>query len=256
MTQRSTYHRRRAQVTILEGPVHQFKPTDIGGCVLWLGPESLTEIDDGGAIGLWRDGSGRNNHVSQAIAASRPTCRVVNINGKTSKVVRFDGVDDYLSGGDIIEPPQITMFAVAMSTNIAQTRVFVGKGNGGSYLQSYTLANVGGKARSSISKAGPTDVPADSSATLSNSTFLIYTGRYDQLNVESRVNGVGLVQVAETAAIMYSTEPFAVGILGNLTSFSWNGDIVEIILYGEALNGGQRVVVEQYLSQKYPIMLV
>ena len=50
---------------------------------------------DGDPVGLWQDGSGQGNHVSQATASKRPTLRL-GVTPSGRPVVRFDGVDDWL----------------------------------------------------------------------------------------------------------------------------------------------------------------
>src|SRR5262245_39968698 len=84
-----------------------FAPTDVAGLQLWLRGDAGTFQDaarttaaaaDGDPVGGWRDDSGGAHHFSQATAAKRGTLKTGanGINGRS--IVRFDGVDDYLSG--------------------------------------------------------------------------------------------------------------------------------------------------------------
>jgi hypothetical protein len=83
-----------------------FTPASIAGLAVWLqaGPTwcfsddaGTTPSTDGGVVAVWKDRSGNARNFVQATGAARP---LLVLSGATW-VVRFDGTDDALSGGDL-----------------------------------------------------------------------------------------------------------------------------------------------------------
>lgn len=70
-----------------------FTPLDVRGCVLFVKADDLAGADDS-PVSVWPDRSGLGHDLLQADAAKRPVVKTNIVNGK--RVVRFDGVDDWL----------------------------------------------------------------------------------------------------------------------------------------------------------------
>jgi hypothetical protein len=64
------------------------------GLALWLRADAGTVLN-GGAVNQWSDQSGNEHNATQGTSSSRPTLINAALNGYP--VVRFDGVDDFLT---------------------------------------------------------------------------------------------------------------------------------------------------------------
>lgn len=80
-----------------------FTPTDVSSLTGWFKADSGVYSDAGTTLAVggdsvtqWNDQSGNGYNLSQATGAKKPTYRVSIVNSKP--VVRFDGLDDFLSG--------------------------------------------------------------------------------------------------------------------------------------------------------------
>jgi hypothetical protein len=87
----------------LEGAEQIFRPSQtdrldqVPGLKIWLDAAAIIGLNDGDLVDTWLDQSGNGNHVSQVSAAHQPRYLANIQNGQP--VVRFDGIDDYLSRG-------------------------------------------------------------------------------------------------------------------------------------------------------------
>ena len=77
----------------------QFSPRDVSNLILWLDASAITGLNNNDPVATWSDRSGNGNDATQATATNRPLYKTNIVNGKP--VVRFDGVDNYLTFGDL-----------------------------------------------------------------------------------------------------------------------------------------------------------
>lgn len=66
---------------------------------VWIEGDMISGLSDGDPIGTAPDGSGSGNDFAQSTEAAKPLFKESILNGHP--VVRFDGTDDWLDGGDI-----------------------------------------------------------------------------------------------------------------------------------------------------------
>ncbi|HOS84023.1 MAG TPA: hypothetical protein PK199_03810, partial [Bacteroidales bacterium] len=99
-------------------------PNAMPGLQAWWSADSL-KVGNGNPVETWTTNNNEFLFVTQPTAANRPTLVDNVLNGKP--VVRFDGVNDYLNGGDIldIQNDGQSMFVVAISK--ANNGIFVTK---------------------------------------------------------------------------------------------------------------------------------
>jgi len=76
-----------------------FSPSVVDELVLWLEPTNVVLQD--GRVSQWSDSSGLGHHVTQGAVASQPQWVENSLNGLPT--LRFDGGNDYLDGGDILD---------------------------------------------------------------------------------------------------------------------------------------------------------
>lgn len=76
-----------------------FAPSDISGLKIWLKADAGAGSSDNDPVGTWTDQSGTSHDFTQATSGKKPLYKTNIRNGLP--VVRFDGSDDELSGGDL-----------------------------------------------------------------------------------------------------------------------------------------------------------
>jgi hypothetical protein len=116
------------------GPVSTFVPTDIAGLVLWLDADNIAQADNT-TVATWNDASGAGNN---AAGASGQTLQTVELNGHS--IVRFDGVDDFMSVAGITNNDATrTIFAVMKTVSLTSGDACFGWANGAACTQSGTV---------------------------------------------------------------------------------------------------------------------
>jgi len=222
------------------------------GLLLWLRSDSNV-TSNGSLVSSWNDCSGNNTNVIQQKSIYQPSLKTNSLNGYP--LIHFDGVDDYLNGGDIcdVSASGITIFTVGKYTS----GEIITKGKSSGIWPSYGL----GISPSSIYYGLITDI--DNSIVVPNP---LYPGdiitqiinrntakQYAYLNGVSK--GSTIINSKFTA---FNDYYFLVGAYGNETGtvppcagMYLNGDIAEIIIYNKPLTETERISVETYLKNKY-----
>jgi len=135
----------------------------VAGQVLWLDAADDTSIIDadgddaatglGGAndgfsgdVATWQDKSGNSNHVTQGTVSRQASYQSNVVNG--NNVVRFDGIDDFLTGSIGALGSDYTVFAVGYFNQLNQGV------NDFDYIAS--IGSGGGAIMSSISRTAKT----------------------------------------------------------------------------------------------------
>lgn len=216
-----------------------FAPTDIAGCVLWLRADGITGLSDGDPVTTWADESGEGNDATQATTAKKPSYETGVLNGKP--VVRFDGVDDELSGISVAKSGAYSLFVVAKKVGAITGGLldFNRSDNFGSYFESAGKFALNHRNTEAIYTP---NVPE---------TWWLLSGKWDGAEIQARVNGSN--GSAVTMASVLTDDPMT-GRLGRLhDGYYLNGDIAEVLLYNSALNGANVSSVEGYLEDKYAL---
>src|SRR5215831_11869900 len=96
-------------------------PSEIPSLKAWWAADLMT-ASDGAAVGTWPDQSGNGIDATQATSGNKPIYKVNIINGLPALL--FDGVDDFLSCGHLLDSTLIgasgvkwTCFAVVKTSN-------------------------------------------------------------------------------------------------------------------------------------------
>lgn len=226
-----------------------FNPSNISSLSLWLRADSGITLT-GGSISQWDDGSGNNNNAVQNSDPSfRPqlVAHVPELNDYP--VVRFDGVDDFLSGSVLsgLDTSSISVFIISKGINT-------------SMVNAKYLFAIGDLSHGFILYQG-------------NANELIYRNDGNNLSTTIALPNAGyphtLIEVIKVyfstvgfyknATPVYSnntalyTRPFTTDAyhIGDGNGQFWNGEMAELIVYKSALTTTQRNAVENYLFNKY-----
>ncbi|TAL57705.1 MAG: hypothetical protein EPN85_13455, partial [Bacteroidetes bacterium] len=208
-------------------------PSDISGLRLWLrGDTGLTIL--GGKIQTWEDRSGSVNNAVQNTLGLRPTYVPSILNGYGG--AQFDNLDDGMSTTLSLSTDSFAIFVLYRNSNssaVGRRAVQGGTANwlmgphSGSY-QMYANGFVTGPAANSSKFVYQTCVQVPS--VVKN---YVNGALYGSLNTPSYP---GLIDL---------------GASGLIANESLEGEIVEVIAYNTFLKDSLRMIVEQYLHQKY-----
>lgn len=232
---------------------------------LWLQSDKLVYSDsgcttpqttDGGMVGCWRDYSGNTNHVVQPTAANRPTFQ--NGSGDTLNahpMLRWDGSNDFLGTSGTVGLGPFTVFVVfnAANTGFIYEHNLTSFSNGGSYL----LTDVDGT-HSVTRLPGPTESWRNlSSGWGSDGNNRIVAQTFNGTNASHNMYINGALQTTtpgNTAnpGLNVINATLYIGARGTGTPvLPVAGNYTEFVLYSEALNSAQRLLVFNYLQAKF-----
>jgi PKD repeat protein len=227
-----------------------FEPNDLSGNTLWLSADSSVNIS-GSSVAQWNDISGNNHSFIQSTALDQPILTNAGAVLNNKPIVRFDGVSDFLNGGDILNvgTNSITTFIVARGTG----SYFAKFGSGTTPFNINGCYNIGGEQGHEFAGAAYQNF-----ATTNSTNYHILNFRADRTAGTGRlyrnlaqVAGANLTGVT-SGYNLTTTNPFLLGryrLSG--TAFFMNGDIAEVIFYNVSLNDSLRGIVGNYLSDKY-----
>jgi hypothetical protein len=245
-----------------------FSPLSITGLALWLDASDASTLfqasngttpatADTNPIGYWGDKSGNGRNVTQATAGKKPLLKTAIQNGKN--VVRFDGTDDALTGGDTLDIRTYSQATFVVGAGGASGNgIYISKAIAGAQdgrwavgyisFELYSVYTNGGSPFANTPRAG--------------GSWEIVAGVIDRAgNNALYANAVSLTSTAfgaettdwNTATLMN------VGAYRNATNTDdaiWlNGDIAEILVYQSAavLTPANIAAVFAYLNAKWSI---
>lgn len=231
------------------------KPLPSSGRALWLKADDIIGLNDGDAVSAWNDAAGNGVNATQSNSAKQPKWYSNVANGKP--VVRFDGVDDYLSLGDpaSLTSNQMTIFAVSSANSLTSNHTIYARGE--AILMDYASPQSGRMHVKNTSSLG--DTPT---GTVQANLFNQFTGMYSNLdgNIRYFING-SLVDERYIGGNIRDNLTDDNNTIGG--KYAWhtgdvyyydkflNGDIAELIIYNSALTDEERQTVENYLQKKY-----
>ena len=215
-----------------------FKPTDIGGCQLWLDSIDPSTISFSSAsnISQWRDKSGFLNHFTPT--SGTPT--LTSDNGKT--VVNFTSGVVMGSANQITFTTSSAFFIVSRltSSGFNMLLAFPNIANGGGSSGDFSIRFDQGGLYGTAAKAGNGQDFANGTYYV-NGTFNPSFGTNVYLNVYSIIATVS-PQAGGTSSVTLSS-----GFMGR----NFIGNIAEFIYYPSGLTTIQRQQIESYLAQKW-----
>ena len=222
------------------------------GLSLWLRADAGVTTGTAG-VTSWADQSGNNNSAIQATGTLQPTI----VNGGTSAnnqtVLRFDGTNDYLSIADAtsLKPAKPTVYIVGKQTGGGSTGAVFFKSDSTSFANGYGMVRQTGTNNFGFYVSGGTTT-AKSTGTITPNNYFLAQAAYDQNRATLVINGIPLNPGTYTTAITHSTQPLKIGGTGTAT-YSFGGDIAEILLFDHTLTLSEQATVEKYLGTRYTI---
>ncbi|MFM2386410.1 MAG: hypothetical protein RL660_1167 [Bacteroidota bacterium] len=228
--------------------------------ILWLKADQGVSSNASNEVHLWSDQSGLNNHANMSNASFKPVVKSNEINNKP--IVRFDGVDDYMSTAaiNLSTVQKAEVFYVAKSRGegfVLMHHNDPSAANAFSICENYSNGTNG---HSAILN-GNTSAFATSKSQATDSCYHRMNVRFDK-----SLTGLDQVKIYRNSVLLANTNGAVNGAemtnnLGNysmlvggtnLTSYQ-NApvDIAEIIVYNKILTAYERNTVNAYLNSKY-----
>ncbi|MEP4532077.1 MAG: hypothetical protein ABJ004_03250 [Cyclobacteriaceae bacterium] len=226
--------------------------------ILWLDASTLSLANDA-SVTTWADLSGNANDLGQLGSENLPIFRNDGLASGSYDVVRFDGSERYLSVADnssISGLPGVSIIMVFQSSALGGPRGILSKRESSSSNEEYSIFSytndyINFDIRTTSDSRSNTDPVA-----ITTSTDYIFSAVYgsSSKSLFSQSVQAGSSQ-SKSGTINDGTAPLILGALNENYGTYFAGDIAEIILYNQGLNRAQRLMVENYLSEKYNITI-
>jgi len=237
-----------------------FTPTSIDGCILWLDAGKGVTKDINDYVSRWDDYSGKNYDAIQGTGAYQPKYIANGVNEKP--IIRFDGNNDFLniSSFDLSYTKDLTLFVIwkTNSNTASQTLLSFPEYNTSVYFN-IRLNPTAEKFYSQVyGNIGRNEIFSKTTAIPNTFEVRMYAVKNTALlagdQVQYWINGSRDISCSCSPCVV-NTNNWTNDVLyiGQLPSYGiyLNGDIAEIIIYGNSLQDENRIKVEKYLNKKY-----
>lgn len=208
--------------------------------ILWLRADAITGISDGGSIQTWSDQSGNSHDATQATANRQPTYSATNSNLNSKPTVLFDNTNDFMDFGFSHSASDYTWVFVYKTVQINKGDLFDSK------TGKLEIIHRGGgdKAYKDVTSARGTEITGTAPKMvmwrLDNAGASVYeSGTQTQ-------SGLTYIQSPIGATTRLASKEGG-GAGGDFLQ----GDIAEGIAFDYALNTAERIIVENYVGNKY-----
>jgi hypothetical protein len=222
---------------------------------IWYDPYQQN-LNNGVPVATLIDFSGNGNNASQGTAANRPVNLNNQINGQS--ILSFDGVNDFLETAAIssLETNNLSWFTIARANNF-HTGVLIRSG--------YTSGAGAGSDRMWGNHIHLSNNQFNSHVRRSNSGFIggavgmsfnynifsnIWNGSSASFNAYFNGNLAFIGAMANAVPTGHLRTRIGADSQTTPSSF-FNGQIGDVIVYTQVLNNTQRIIVENYLGNKY-----
>lgn len=254
-------------ITILVAKANaQTGPGGVGNSstnVLWLGADHGVYSDAGITLAAttnnvrqWNDRSGNGRNAIQATSAERPNYFTGSLNGYP--VLRYAAAnnDRMLSTG-LSTANVASVFVIGRYSSLPSPNpgLLQGSPAGNGYTSDAAQKSIGMWVASSNSNLWGRGVQSDATqrnisqvTTLSANTAYVFNSIYDGSVIQQYLNN-GVSGSVTYNGTLRSWTDMCIGCQAGTEG--WNGDIAEVIVYNEAVNSAQRIIIANYLSAKY-----
>ncbi len=235
--------------------------------ILWLKGDGgaytdagITQASHGQQVQQWRDCSGNNNHAVQAIVGNRPLFHGNSANGQPG--LRFTG-DMFIDGPNLAIPASSSYTYIMVFRDTATGLGGINDGSGHFILDRTTATNnlvslkpVTGnlyayqkRNNAGVGLGGPL-----STTSINTNTKIIGMQRNYNVNYQIYCNGVSEATLTDTDGPTTPPNP-RIGRHATTANGGLRGYINEFVIFNQALNTSQIIIVNNYLAAKYGLTL-
>lgn len=221
------------------GGAAPFAPTDIAGLQEWFAADSITGLSDGDPVSTWPDDSGNARDATQA-GGARPTYKTNILN--SLPVVRFSAASS-----------QRMVFTA--HTGFTAVSIFI-VFNRASTSGDHALLSVGNTLMRLDMVGGgqlewwpDTDTTVIDTHNVSTATWYLASILQSSTSYDVRLDLTS--SAGTTVAVDGANQTDAIGSFLGGTTWPFDGDIAEIVVYDSDLSDTDRDLVEAYLQGKW-----
>ena len=224
------------------------------GLKMWLKADALVGLSDGDTLTTWTDSSNNTLNATQSTTSKKPTYKTNIINGEP--IVRFDGVDDFMS---TVSTPLSSHFTAFVVSSAERGRpVYVEHGSNADSSDGMKFSGHGGLGNPNgfvVNRSGAHAANL-SYGWLGQTVFKIASFKYDGSHT-IKMNGASVSAGTVTGSTISDSKSSNIIYIAarNGTSSFMTGDIAEIVIYTTALSDYKIISIEDELSTKYGITL-
>lgn len=230
------------------------------GLQVHLDASTITGVADGAEFGSWNDQSGNGRHATAA-GAAQPSYVAAGIGGLPA--VRFDGTNDGLGSvfvGNTFIPTGNSFFIIFRSTQTTQGTFISLNPSGSGVNQGFAFINRFDSAGSLLATfdtaSGNNNNTQDLSSGSNNGAGHLFTavgGGGASTPVTLRADGGLFTNTFTETPQLTAVDAYSVGVLNDLATTRFSGDIAEILVYNRTLTPAEIAQNESTLLAKYSI---
>ncbi|MBK6263894.1 T9SS type A sorting domain-containing protein [Marivirga sp. S37H4] len=228
--------------------------------IIWLDAGDLSSLSNGDAVTTWTDKTTNNNDLIQLGADPVPFFRNDGLASGAYPVVRFDGTERYLqlldNAGLDESLDGISILGVVYNNNLSGATGIVSKRNAAGNQDSYSIFTWTNNRFIFDVNTGSGNNRLNSSNDVVNVTDdFVFSAVYDGSLQRSFLQTDELASTTLTGNISNTTSDLIIGALNENYGTYFDGDIAELIIYRGGLNDAERLIVENYLAEKYNLAI-
>lgn len=232
----------------------RFRPSRLGGLILWLASDRITGVADGGALSTVLDFSGQGNNGTATaspilVYGAQAGKAAMRFAAASTQYITVDGIADDLAGSDI----PFTVICAAKCTNTGANRTMFSLGNTGTNTQfhNWRVSNGAAFYQERVDDAATSKGNGVGSVSTVPHVFsTVFTGTRGSTWLDSVAFESSLDMDVGTCTFNRATV-CAFGRAG--IGGPWEGDFYEIVIYNRALSTGERLLVERYMGRRWAI---
>lgn len=230
-------------------------PSTLPGRVLDLDSElGITLVS--GKVDVWADQSGAGNDFSAPAAINRPVYNSTDVNFNNLPSITFDGLNTYLSGGDVFQGlSELTVFLVLRANNTSLYERFISQelAGVGNRVYAFAKTNSGNIVFLPIDYTGGIVATVGSSSIANQSMLLTHV----MTNTTSAlfINNVQDSPTENKSGSLKTgiTNITSIGANGQATKDYFSGQLVKVVAVSSALAPNVREGIYNFFSKKYGI---
>jgi hypothetical protein len=219
-----------------------FKPTDIGGCQLWLDGADASTITGTTTVTQWRDKSGNARNLGVGSGTTSYANNAITLNSSYMFVT---------SAVDLIK---VTVFIVVKTTGGNNQTVFEGRPNTNVDYNSLDGFGFYMDGTSSVRFYGQQPSGTFSTFGVNTSSPRLFSFQSIGTSVSGWYDGVSQSGGTLSSTRTSTAQGFAIGAYWSGSAYDniiANTSLYEIIVYNSDVSNNQRQQVESYLAQKW-----
>lgn len=219
-----------------------FLPTDISNIEFWYDASdtsTITKASD--LVSAWNDKSGQGNNLAQATGTNQPLWVDSVQNGKP--VIKFDGVDNFMTGTTVATTQPTTFLIVAkMSVDIFDSETVFDTVSDGATSRQVMGSDFDENILIWYAGISGTYTPLDST------NFKTYNGILNGATSYLRQQGVEVIADFDAGAGVLNGITVGQAYGGSQVGAPW---IAEFICYNKTLTAQEIIDIEAYLTNKW-----